>query len=382
MEKRPIDWGVELSDTMLRRYPDVNDLPPYPQGHVATFNYLQGVFLVGLSRIWEITRDDRYLQYIGQWIRAVQNEQGRIREYTGWMSMETLDFHQPTNVLEFMFELNRDPHLMDLISYMMEDLLQYPKNAFGGFDHFYSTPGQMWADGLYMVGPALVKYASYTGKEEFREIAVDQIFLMYEHLRDPESGLLRHGWDCTGKASWADPQNGRSPEVWGRACGWFVLAIGEMLDYLPEDYPRRKAIMDIQRETLNSVMKAQSPEGRWYEVVDKWDHPDNWPENSCTCLFVHSIAKGVRTGILPRNAYAFAEKAYHRVIETLLPSAEGEVSIGNICIGTGIEEGTYDYYIHRKCTENDLHGVGAFLLMVSEMHKTEMWMRSNPSPAE
>ena len=140
--------------------------------------------------------------------------------------------------------------------------------------------------------------------------------------------------------------------------------------------------MDIQRETLNSVMKAQSPEGRWYEVVDKWDHPDNWPENSCTCLFVHSIAKGVRTGILPRNAYAFAEKAYHRVIETLLPSAEGEVSIGNICIGTGIEEGTYDYYIHRKCTENDLHGVGAFLLMVSEMHKTEMWMRSNPSPAE
>ena len=234
MEKRPIDWGIELSDTMLRRYPDVNDLPPYPQGHVATFNYLQGVFLVGLSRIWEITRDDRYLQYIGQWIRAVQNEQGRIREYTGWMSMETLDFHQPTNVLEFMFELNRDPHLMDLISYMMEDLLQYPKNAFGG---------QMWADGLYMVGPALVKYASYTGKEEFREIAGDQIFLMYEHLRDPESGLLRHGWDCTGKASWADPQNGRSPEVWGRACGWFVLAIGEMLDYLPADYPRSHSLL-------------------------------------------------------------------------------------------------------------------------------------------
>lgn len=375
MDKSPIEWGIELCETMIKRYPDVNDLPPYPQGHIATFNYLQGVFLVGMSKIWEITKDDRFFQYIDQWIKAVQDQNGHIREYSGWMSMKTLDFHQPTNVLEFMYEQTGDKHLLELISYMMEDLQGYPKNQYGGFDHFYDTPGQMWADGLYMVGPALVKYASYTGREQFREMAVDQIFLMYDHLRDPESGLLRHGWDCTGKASWADQLTGRSPEVWGRACGWFVLAIGEMLDYLPLDYPRRSAIVDIQRKTLYSVIKAQSPEGRWYEVVDKWNRKDNWPENSCTCLFAHAIAKGIRTRIITTEAYANVKKAYDRVIETLLPSEKGEVSIGNICIGTGIEKGTYDYYVNRNCTENDLHGVGAFLLMVYEMHKLDAWMR-------
>ena len=119
------------------------------------------------------------------------------------------------------------------------------------------------------------------------------------------------------------------------------------------------------------MLNYQSDEGRWYEVVDKWKEPGNWPENSCTCLFVYSIAKGVRQGYIARDAYEAARRAYDRVIETLLPAPEGEFSMGNVCVGTCIEEGTYDYYIHRDTVENDLHGMGAFLLMASEMAKLE-----------
>ena len=55
----------------------------------------------------------------------------------------------------------------------------------------------------------------------------------------------------------------------------------------------------------------------------------------------------------------------------VFPAPEGEFSMGNICVGTCIEEGTYDYYIARDRTENDLHGMGAFLLMASELSKLE-----------
>ncbi len=56
---------------------------------------------------------------------------------------------------------------------------------------------------------------------------------MYEHMRDEKSVLLFHGWDPTGQAEWANAATGCSPEIWGRACGWFVLAIADMLDHIP-----------------------------------------------------------------------------------------------------------------------------------------------------
>ena len=115
------------------------------------------------------------------------------------------------------------------------------------------------------------------------------------------------------------------------------------------------------------MVRNQSDEGRWYEVVDKWQEAGNWPENSGTCLFIYSICKGIRKGYIDKKYFAAAKRAYDRVIETLLPAPEGEFSLGDVCVGTCIEEGTYDYYIHRARIENDLHGMGAFLLMIGEM---------------
>ena len=367
----PLGYATMACDTMLRRYPDVNTLPP-GQHNRATFNYHQGVFLTGMSRVYEICGDKRYFDYINDWAHAVQDENGKIREYEGWLSLTTLDFRQPANVLAFMYEQTHDKHYVDLMKYLADDLVTtYPRNDFGGFWHFYTTPDQMWLDGLYMAGPLLARYARYSGKSEYLDLAIRQIFLMYEHMRDPATGLLRHGWDPGKNAVWADPETGLSPEVWGRACGWFPLAIADMLDDIPENHRDRARIIEIQQELIGNVLKYQSAEGRWYEIVDKWDQPGNWPENSCTCLFIYAIAKGIRKGYIGKDAYPAARRAYDRVIETLLPAPEGEFSLGDICVGTCIEEGTYDYYIARDRTENDLHGMGAFLLMASELSKLE-----------
>ncbi|MNP64453.1 Unsaturated rhamnogalacturonyl hydrolase YteR [compost metagenome] len=62
----------------------------------------------------------------------------------------------------------------------------------------------------------------------------------------------------------------------------------------------------------------------------------------------------------------YAWKGYQGVIDTLKFDDEGYVVIGNICIGTGI--GSYEHYIARPTSENDLHGVGGFLLMCAEMN--------------
>ena len=43
--------------------------------------------------------------------------------------------------------------------------------------------------------------------------------------------------------------------------------------------------------------------------------------------------------------------------------------VDKICIGTCIDEGTYEHYINRAVVKNDLHGMGAFILMCTEMEQ-------------
>ena len=365
---RPIDFAKMACNTMMHRYEDVNSLPPVLDDGRASFNYHQGVLMTGMSRVYLVCHDEKYRQYIEKWVESIQDEHGNIREYTGWLSLESLDFRQPGNVLSFMYEQTGERHYLDLLAYLTEDLYNnYPRNQYGGFWHFYSTPDQMWLDGLYMAGPLLAKYARYAQKPEYLDLAVKQILLMYSNMRDEKSGLLFHGWDPGKNAEWADKNTGLSPEVWGRACGWFVLAIADILDYVPENYCNRQRIIEIFNNIISSIIRYQSAEGRWYEVVNKWEDEGNWPENSCTCLFIYAIAKGVRMGYLPQTYLESARKAYERVIETLEEVSEEGFSIGDICVGTCIENGTYEHYINRDRVANDLHGIGAFLLMASEM---------------
>ena len=48
---------------------------------------------------------------------------------------------------------------------------------------------------------------------------------------------------------------------------------------------------------------------------------------------------------------------------------DGEIVIDHVCTGTAISEGTYEYYIARPRIKNDLHGMGAFVLMCAEMER-------------
>ena len=52
-------------DTMMRKFAAA-DLPP--KGH---FYYHQGVFLSGVLKTWQLTREQKYLDYAAGWVHAV-----------------------------------------------------------------------------------------------------------------------------------------------------------------------------------------------------------------------------------------------------------------------------------------------------------------------
>ena len=117
---------------------------------------------------------------------------------------------------------------------------------------------------------------------------------------------------------------------------------------------------------MNALIRYQDQEsGLWYQVVDKGDQSDNWLETSGSCLFVYTIAKAVRYGIVGDEAVAAAKKGYEGLIKVLQSDEQGRLILPEICIGTSA--GDYESYVTRPKVKNDLHGVGALVMACVEM---------------
>ncbi|MBB3111488.1 unsaturated rhamnogalacturonyl hydrolase [Paenibacillus phyllosphaerae] len=351
----PIDWAEKACEALMTKFEPEN-LPP------ERFHYHQGVFLSGMMKVWEQTKDDRYYDYTKRWVDSHLLEDGRIPKFKS----DELDDIQPGVLLFPLYERTGDERYKQALYNLVPLLKQWETNPSGGFWHKGHYPNQMWLDGLYMAGPIAVQFGSTFGEPEYADLLAFQALLMAQYTKDPVTGLLYHGWDETKAAAWADPDTGLAPEFWGRAIGWYPVALLEMFEHMPEDHKDKAALTAILQDLLIALVNYQDEAtGLWYQVIDKGDRPDNWLENSCTSLFVHAIAKAVRLGYLDAKYMEHAWKGYQGVIDTLKFDEQGRVVIGQICIGTGI--GDYAHYIARPTSENDLHGAGAFILMCAEM---------------
>ncbi|WP_276352249.1 glycoside hydrolase family 88/105 protein [Cohnella caldifontis] len=352
-----MEWAEKACEALMAKFEPEN-LPP------DRFHYHQGVFLSGMEKCWQATGKQAYLDYIKRWVDSQVLEDGSIRKYHA----DELDDIQPGILLFNLYEQTEDERYAKALHTLVPLLKAWKKNPSGGFWHKERYPNQMWLDGLYMAGPIAVQYAKTFGASEYFDLMTFQALLMAEHTHDPKTGLLYHGWDETKAAPWADPVTGRAPEFWGRAIGWYAVAVLDMFEYLPEDHLDKPKLVRILQDLLVALTKYQDAvTGLWYQVVDKGDRPDNWLENSCSSLYAYAIAKAVRMGYLDARYLPYAWKGYQGVIDTLTFDENGHVVIGRICIGTGI--GDYAHYIARPTSENDLHGAGAFLLLCAEMDR-------------
>ena len=146
------------------------------------------------------------------------------------------------------------------------------------------------------------------------------------------------------------------------------MAIIAILDYIPLDHPRRQECINAELDIINVLIRFHDGEtGLWYQVVDKGDRKDNWLETSCSSLFTCAIAKAIKKGLLHKSFIRYVHKAYKGIINTLIFEGD-DLVVSNICVGTKV--GDYQFYIDRPTVQNDLHGMGAFLLMCAEYYDT------------
>jgi len=316
----------------------------------------------------------RYLNFVSEWIDHFVQPDGSIRTYR--MEDYNVDWVNSGKLLFGAYDRTDDERYRKAIETLREQMRSHPRNHANGFWHKQIYPYQMWLDGIYMAGPFLSEYALHFNEPETFDDVVHQISLIEKHTRDEKTGLLYHAWDESRQQRWCDPETGLSKYFWGRAVGWYVMAIVDVLDHLPQEHAGRSELIAILDKTAAAIVKVQDETtGLWYQILDLPDRAGNYLEASASTMFVYAFAKAVREGHLAQNYLLSARRGYRGLLQNLIKvDAQGLLTLEKVCGGAGLggepyRDGSFEYYVNEKIIPNDPKGVGPFILAALEMER-------------
>lgn len=361
------NYAARLADTLMKRYPRADQYP------YKSWTYPQGFMLWGMIRLWEKTGEQKYYDYIMEYVDFHVDSQGNVPKFRG----SSMDDMMTGSVLVWALKQTGDPRLLRACEQIRRAFEDYPRNEDGGFWHGRGLTGEMWVDGVFMGQMFLSKYGAYLtdpaeSKKCFDETAL-QLRSIYRHCRKEGTGLLYHAWSQDKKPSWADPQTGRSPEIWCEGLGWYALILAEVLAIFPKDHPEYQGILQQYRELAESLKQEQDEAiGLWYQVVDKKHEADNWCDTSGSAMFLYSLVKGIEMGLLPAEEYQeTVRKGYEGVISQMREGSDGLLDVYNACDGLCVQD-SYDVYINYPRVVNAKEAVAACLWAVAAVEFSEI----------
>ncbi len=360
---RPAPIYIQMADSELVRNPDPRliDFRDKPK-----WEYTNGLMCSAFLKVWRETNDQKYFNYVKAYADSMITEDADILTYK--KSDYNIDRVNPGKFLIELYKETGEEKYRMAIDTLRDQMRHHPRTAEGGFWHKKIYPNQMWLDGLYMGSPFLAQYAHEFNEPELFEDVYNQVYLIDKYTWVEEQSLYYHGWDESREQQWANKETGRSPHSWGRAMGWFAMALVDMLDYFPEDHPKRESILNIHKKMADAIVENQHASGLWWQVLDKPDEKDNYLEGSVSSMFTYFLLKSVNKGYLNGEFLSAGKKGYEGILNSLIKqNDDGTVSLTQVCGvaglgGTPYRDGSYDYYVNEIIRDNDPKGVGPFIM--------------------
>jgi unsaturated rhamnogalacturonyl hydrolase len=210
----------------------------------------------------------------------------------------------------------------------------------------------LWLDDLYMSVPALSQMGKLTGEKRYYDDAVKQVTQFSKRMFNKDKGLFMHGW--------VQEMDVHPEFYWGRANGWGMLTMCELLDVLPENHPGRPYILNLLKAHIKGVTALQSATGFWNQLLDR---SDAYNETAATAIFTYCIAHAINKGWIDAIAYGPQAMLGWNALSTKV-DAQGEVN--GTCVGTGMGFDPMFYY-YRPTRATAAHGYGPTLLAGAEI---------------
>ena len=224
--------------------------------------------------------------------------------------------------------------------------------ADGTFARLRPQKNTVWLDDMFMGIPTVAYMGKLTGDAKYYDEAARQVLQFASRMWVPEKGLFRHGW--------VEDMDPHPAFHWGRANGWAILTMCEVLDVLPKDHPQRADIMKLLKAHAEGLAKLQHHDGFWHQLLDR---NDTYLESSATAIYTYCLAHAVNQGWLDAKAFGpVAVLGWHAVDASV--NEKGQVE--NVCVGTGMG---FDaaFYAYRPVHVMAAHGYGPVIWAGAEI---------------
>jgi len=359
----------------------MNKTDKFIEGYLAKYerykqywNYEDGCVLIGAKGLYEATGDDKYLNFIIEYLKQYITEDGKILNYEdGKFNIDSINCGK---ILFFVYDKTGEEKYRKAMEVLMDQLRNQPRCKCGNFFHKQIYPNQVWLDGLYMAQPFYMEYTTkYENKEHYNDI-ISQFENVQKYLFDEKKGICYHAYDEAKTQFWADPVTGCSKNFWLRSMGWYMMALVDTMSAMSvEIYEQYRKLQDIFKLMVKGILQYADPEtGLFYQVIDRSDVEGNYLETSGSAMIGYSIIKGCRMGILQKEKYEeIGKKIVESLISEKLVEREDGLHLSGICSVAGLgpddkrqRDGSVEYYLSEKIVDDDSKGVGPFMMAYSQ----------------
>ncbi|MBO9586334.1 MAG: glycoside hydrolase family 88 protein [Flavobacterium sp.] len=367
-----LKWSDKMALTLMKRHPEAYMIDDAKK---PKWDYVHALVLHSIEELYKKNPAPRYKAYIRGYVDNLVQADGSINTYE--FDKYNIDLVLPGRLLFDVYATSKEDKYLKALQLIRKQLAEQPRTQSGGFWHKQIYPNQMWLDGLYMGEPFYAQYtATFENGKSFDDIA-KQFEIIQLKATDPKTGLLYHGWDESKQMPWANKETGNSPNFWSRSLGWYVMALVDVLDYMPKEHTKRKELIKYLNNASEAILKFQDKSsGLWYQVTDKGGEKDNYLEASGSAMFAYAYAKGANKGYLPAKFKKAANKAFDGLTTILIKKVDedGGITLTNCCQvaglgGTPYRDGSYEYYVNERKKDNDPKATGPFILAAVELNR-------------
>jgi unsaturated rhamnogalacturonyl hydrolase len=240
------------------------------------------------------------------------------------------------------------------LPYIDEVLHQAARDRDGILCHPEAPAGEkVWIDVAFGVSPFLLFCGLKLGRADCIDEAWAQTRKLCAVLRDPEVGLMHQAknFHVRGRLT---------GDHWSRGNGWGLLALAELVQYLPEEHPARADMLAAYRDLIAACLRTQGKAGLWHQEMTG---PESYVETSGSALILYAIGAGLEHGLLD-GAH---RRAFEKGLRGLLSYIAVDGSMHNTCTGClAPGDGSREAYMRHPHELNDPHAFGPVILACTQ----------------
>lgn len=217
---------------------------------------------------------------------------------------------------------------------------------------------RIWIDCAMAITPYLLFAGLALDNEEYIDEGIKQSLLMYDAFRNQKTGLLHQSRGFCG-------ENAFSTDYWGRGQGWGIIALTELMQYLPKDHAQYETCKQYFVDHCKAMLPHQTERGMWRQHLVLEDEPNSWEESSGTGLIAYAYGVGVEQGILGEEFKVSFDKALDAMLKYCINEDGSTELCCPGCLSPG--DGTpHAYVTEKQPVKDDPHSFAPLMLSLMQ----------------